>query len=420
MGWNSDALGGIEDDVQLKIGDAGTLYLAESYDVRQAFFTSSPNVWAVRLGVATGQKQLLELTKPRTPIELYVGGTLQQTGWSDGYEADADANGGTTVTMHGRDAMADLHDAYVRADRHFKNMSFLELTNAVLTEAVGPNFTLFDKGNSGNRLKATGGSNTPAAKGNAPAVITPALTSAQGKDLRAKFGEKWRDFLGKQLGRAGIFLITGVAGEFILCAPDTKQKPMCRILRESGKTRNMVSVRKARLKNTSTTRFAFYEVHGRKGGTATNGIAIPPDAPEDVKAALIAAAATGSKRMSTSFADPEMVAWGYPPSRAYAHKDPNATSVKQALFYARKRCAEDRRANWQLSYEVSGHTTPALGSGKRVTWAIDTMVEVYDEDFGINGNFWIESVQFKRDSNGTTTNLVLMRPEDLIFGEPSP
>jgi hypothetical protein len=49
-------------------------------------------------------------------------------------------------------------------------------------------------------------------------------------------------------------------------------------------------------------------------------------------------------------------------------------------------------------------------------WAPDTIVDVDDDEFGISGQFWVESVTFKRPP--TTTTLVLMRPSDLVFGEP--
>jgi hypothetical protein len=42
-----------------------------------------------------------------------------------------------------------------------------------------------------------------------------------------------------------------------------------------------------------------------------------------------------------------------------------------------------------------------------------------DDEYGIRGNFWIEGVEPRRDGSGTTTTLTLMRPEDLVFGDPA-
>jgi prophage tail gpP-like protein len=251
--------------------------------------------------------------------------------------------------------------------------------------------------------------------------LTAALTTPKNKDLKAKFGEKWFDFLKHELDRAGLFLITGEAGEFILCVPNTTQEPSYRLLREAGKTRNAVSVIKAHYKNTATTRYTTYIVHGRGGGSPTSSIQIPPDAPDDVRAALIAAAGSGAQKpINNAYTDPEMVAWGFPAGRAWTKKDPHVTSPAQCLYLAKRKAAEDRRRNWQLTYTVPGHTWPSLrAGGKRICWAIDTIVEVIDEDFGLNGNYWIESVAFQRGAQGSSTTLQLMRPEDLVFGDPT-
>ena len=40
--------------------------------------------------------------------------------------------------------------------------------------------------------------------------------------------------------------------------------------------------------------------------------------------------------------------------------------------------------------------------------------EVFDEEFGLEGEYWIESVEFSR-SPQTKTKLTLMRPQDLLF-----
>ncbi len=435
MAWNSDTIGGIDDRVELRIADAGTTHLAESYEVRQSFFTSSPNVFVVKLGTAEAPAKLIAAAKPRTKLELFVGGVLQQTGWSDGPEATADAGAGTSVMIHGRDKMAELHDAHIQADKSFSNMSYGDLTEAVLNAALGQtNYDIIlQGGNRQNRMAVTGGSAaltsaTPKAAltpGGGPTIVAPddvkpALTNPQGRTLRAKFSGKWWEFLKHELDRAGLFLLCGASGEFILCAPNVTQRPLFRLQRAPNLTRKSTSIEKASYKNVATKRYTVYEIHGRKGsGGATLGVAIPPDAPDDVKAALIASAASAAgQRTSTSYVDQEMVDWGFPLTRVWSHKDPKLTSPAQAAYLARFHCAHDRRENWQLTYTVTGHTWPAINGGERLTWAVDTMVEVDDQEFGLRGNFWIESVNFKRDGGGTTTELHLMRPEDLVFGEP--
>ncbi len=418
----SDSIGGVNDLVEVKI-DGKTLLVCTGYDVKHAFFTSAPNVWAVRVGYSGPPGKLIKLGRPRTKIELYVGGLLQETGWTDGPEVESDSSGGTVVTIHGRDRMAELHDARVLKDTSFKNLSYGDLTQAVLGEALGSYELVISGGNRANRMASTGSTTRSApVDPAAPDDVKAALTAPQGRTLRAKSSEKWFDFLKHQLDRAGLFLITGAAGEFILCAPNVDQRPMFRIIREAGGTRNRVAVVKAKFKNLATGRSTVYQIHGRGGGgtTASPGVHIPDGVADDIRPALLeaAAAAGGGRRMAGIYVDQEMVDWGYPLTRVWSHKDPKCAGPAQADFLARFHCAHDRRAGWSLIYTVPGHTWPAIGGGERLTWAIDTMVEIVDDEYDIHGNFWIESVDFKRDGNGTSTDLHLMRPGDLVFGEP--
>ena len=59
------------------------------------------------------------------------------------------------------------------------------------------------------------------------------------------------------------------------------------------------------------------------------------------------------------------------------------------------------------------HTVPAIGGG-RCVWAPDTIVEIDDQEIGVQGEMWVESVQFRREPH-TTTRIVLMRPDDLLY-----
>jgi prophage tail gpP-like protein len=95
-------------------------------------------------------------------------------------------------------------------------------------------------------------------------------------------------------------------------------------------------------------------------------------------------------------------------------------TAKQADFLARRKCAEAHRAGWELVYTVVGHTAPSLQQpGQLAVWAIYMVVEVLDDEYGIRGLFWIEGVELRRDGSGTITTLTLMRPENLVFGDPA-
>ena len=81
--------------------------------------------------------------------------------------------------------------------------------------------------------------------------------------------------------------------------------------------------------------------------------------------------------------------------------------------------AESRRAGFNLTYTVAGHTFPTLGTGERGVWTPDTVVDVDDDEFGLYGSFYVEQVGFRRQPQ-TTTELTLLRPADLVFAEDPP
>ncbi len=107
-----------------------------------------------------------------------------------------------------------------------------------------------------------------------------------------------------------------------------------------------------------------------------------------------------------------MEAWGF--KRTLVLRDKTCTNAAQAEFLAHRHIADANRQGFVLEYQMRGHTAVSLVDGSRAVWAPDTIVEVDDEEFGISGLFWVESVTFRRPPS--TTTLVLMRPGDLVFG----
>lgn len=403
---DSNSLGGVDDEVTLTIGGAGTVRIAESYEVKQAIFTQ-PNGYAIRLGNSEAARKLLAYGKPNTPTELRINGRLQQTGWTDGPELSSSASAGTTVTIHGRDALAVVHDPYVRADQTFgSSLSYGELTGQVLDIVVPRSYTLVYS-NAANRQATTGAS----IQLSAPDDLKAALAAPKSKQRTAKFGSKWWEFLKKEHQEAGIFLWATADGNFVLSQPHAGQAPIYRIAREYGKTRNTVSVTSCQFKNSSVGRFSSYEVRARGGGKAATAIASP-----NGPSGGASGGGTGRRQHVGVYTDDEMVAWGI--DRPWTNLHAKATSPAQCDFIARRECAKNRHENWNLVYTVAGHSTVSMDGRSRVVWGVDTIVQVKDEIIGVEGDFWIEAVTFKRGPDGTSTELILQRPVDLIFGEP--
>ncbi len=383
--FERDSTGAIDDRVRITLGGAEAI-VVESYTVRQSFLTQ-PSTWSLRIGHAGTVRELLRRFPPGTPYTLSIGNVLQQTGRLDDQEASGDASGGSSVTLSGRDVLAALVDARIEADRSYTSGTFAELTRDIVAEVIGPGTQVLYT-NQQNRTIQVGGqviqSDLPVDSANLK------TTASEERPFRAKAGESWFKFLRDQYDRAGIFMIAGAKGEVIVTAPNASQRPVARIVRGRGESQRAGNVKSFRYRNGSSNRFSRCVIHSRGGGGKD-----------------------GRQNHTGKYDDAEMVGWGI--DRPLVLRDPKSATPGQADAVARRKIVESRRASWSLTYTLAGHTTQRLGGRERVVWAVDTVVEVDDYDLGVQGAFWVESVDFSRGPQ-TDTTITLMRPEDLVFG----
>ncbi len=382
-----DVTGDLDDRVKLILRGTDTVVFAESYEVTQSILTQ-PSTFSLRLGAGGTLKDLINLVQPGTSFQLEINGALQQTGAIDGYEAASDANGGGTLTIHGRDALAPLHDAFVDTERSFGDATYAEMVAESLKELVPDSVLYFN--NDANRKLTTGiGVKTLAQPDVDP---TQNATGPTAKQVKTRVGERVYEFVKRQLDRAGLFLWAAGDGSFVITAPNANQPPRYQILRRRKQTRNAVNVTVAHYKNSTEGRYTEATVVGRGGGKKL-----------------------GRTKASGTFADPEMQGW-FPNGRPLLLRDTNLSNNEQAAFYARRKLAETRRAGWSLVYTVAGHTIPSLVNGARAVWGVDTVVSVTDDELGLSGNYYIEKVVFRRNPQ-TTTEITLMRGSDLVFAK---
>lgn len=436
--------GAVNDFVSVEI-NGKRLAILEQYEVRQQFFMK-PDAFSVTLGSGDTAFNLITTFPPRSDYKLYIGSVLQQSGRTDGYVTGA-AGGATTITLRGRDGLAPMLDAHIEAERDFGNMSMGQLAGECL-KACGIDFTLFSS-NEANRSTVAGvqtvtrlvdappagatleerralhaatvaelgspfiaitpGSKPTVARVGVTVVSNPTapiketttvgkpLSPQKAKSIKAEVGETYYNFFSKHAKLRGLFLFAAVGEDnFVLAAPNTKQLPSYRILIERGLPRNAVNVISVRHRNEADGRHVRYVVYGRGGGGKA-----------------------GRAKVRGEYVDEEMRALGFPDTLVWAQESDEAKTDAQALFLARRQCAEARRAGWEYAVTVQGHTAPSLlRPTERAVWTPDTIVEVLDYERGIFANLWVESVAFKRGGDGTTAELNLMRPDDLVFGEP--
>lgn len=335
---------------------------------------------------------------PGADFKLYVSDKLRMSGKTDGFRATARGGAGTELSIFGRDTLAPLHDAHIHHEISFRDATYKSLVATVL-EIVGLDPSKLDATRAGAiaDLKLKAGVKV---RDLIPAREVKDILKDDGKTsgavhsvLQTKVGDRWMDFVRKQLDRAGLFLWGGADGKIILSVPSANSAPIYKILRRRGQTRNEVNVTHADLlfdtRPMNTYAVVYGRGNGRKGGR-------PKAIGESV--------------------DDLMYALGFPPSRAISIRDAHCKNQAQAAYLAQRKLAEGRRSGYQLVYTLAGHSTPALGGGRAV-WTPDTVVQVEDEEFGIKENMWIDSVTFNRNPS-TQTTIRLMRNYDVIFGTP--
>lgn len=418
----------LDDRVRIVLGGTD-VRIFNQYEVKQSFF-SGPSSFACRIGSGEQIRELTSRYAPRTSYAVRVRDIVQHSGLLDGYGPE-DSSGASEVGLRGRDSLAALADSYIVSDRSFSNATFVQLVEAALVAVGIDDYTLIPS-NAANRLAVSGAGaqaststvtktkgfvkvpfrpNTARTKMEqlmlsegeteiVKAVAQVSSPASKAKPLQAKAGEKWIDFVLKELRRAGLFLFAAYeANTFILCQPNVTQSPMYALYRQRGADGNSVNVLRASHRNDTSKRYSRYIARGRAGGASKK---------------------TGRPQLTSEVVDNEMVGYGFPLSRAWVKIDPDAKNEKRAEFIARRQMAEDARNGWTLAYTVKGHTAPILGASQeeRAVWSVDTVVRVRDDEYGINGDFWISEVSLRGSNSGTTTELVLHKPEHLVFGDP--
>ncbi|RYE80792.1 MAG: hypothetical protein EOO74_01575 [Myxococcales bacterium] len=375
------------------------ILFAERYTVKVSVLTQ-PAAFSLTLGTSKAVKELLELVTPHTPFALSVNGRQVMQGRLDGLST---SGGPGTVQVEGRDALAPLHDAYLRQEETYKDDTYASLVRKVM-DTVGLKDTKLVFSNKANREAVVG---LASQAGGTRAVESLSANGGAGgqfqKHFQSQLGERAYEFLKRHLDRAGLFLWAAANGDYILSEPNPNQAPLYLIQRSDGATPEFSDIEDVSYQNRTTERFSevFVYTHG------------------ELKKA-------GRGKTIASFKDEEMIAWGI--NRPMILRDVNADSAAKATFMAKRKIAESRRAGWKLSYTLAGHTTgsPQAVAGSRSAdspvrplWYPDTIVRVDDARLGIAGEFWIEAVTYQCGPQATTL-VELMRVEDLVFGETPP
>jgi prophage tail gpP-like protein len=390
--FDPDKIGENDDQVRLVLGGFDVL-IAESWEVKTSIFTQ-PASWHIKMGYGGITKVLINTYPPNTPFQLFVGKALQQTGSLDTPSAD-ETDGATEFSLRGRDALAPLHDDLIDAERSFNVSTYYDLVRLQLDEVGYKNRALAASNRANRKIKA----GIPLVELAPVRTVQEILMNTGGtggtggishQQVQARLGEKRYEFIRRYLDMVGLFLWAAADGSFIISEPNANQKAAVRIRRTLNDTRQDTNVERASYSNATEHRYSKYSVYGHGAGRKGNH-----------------AKALGS------YVDPEMTDWGFVKTKTI-HSD-NVRTNQQATYLALRQAAEDRRQGFKLTYTLAGHTWAAIDGTGRYTWSPDTVVDLDDQLLGLQGNYYVTDVTFTRAPQ-TVTEVVLMRPSDLLFG----
>jgi prophage tail gpP-like protein len=319
---------------------------------------------------------------------------------------------GAGLQVEGRDLMAALMDSTFLQAQSYKEKSYYDLTRLFMDEVGLQDVQLWTGGDQVAFRKAVTGHRTIqlATPVDATTQLLEQTNANSGgtkkivyNTLKARVGQNRYQWLKDQYKRAGLFLWANGDGGFFLGTPSAAQKPTFHLTRRAGAPIEQNNILAGGSCRTSTrSRHSKCTVYGRAGSGKK-----------------------GRGKVKGSFEDPEMLELGITKEVTL---EEDCRTNEECEYFARRWLADERRRGFQLEYVVSGHTAPSLLSGgrSRAVFAVDTMVQVTDQQYGIgcdfDGNetepavFYCSDVQFDR-GDATTTTLTLMRPQDLVFAE---
>lgn len=380
----------VDDKVSLFI-NGKELAICESYEIKIAVMTQ-PAAFSLRLGHGGVANDLIKQCPKGSEFKLKINGVQIQSGIVDGLSIPS--SDATVIEISGRDYMRKIVNGHVEEDVSFNEKTYYQLTRKVL-DIVGLKDHKLVAGNGANRQAVTATkvpivpTETQLAQLSETGIAPSGSSKVVFQTLRAKVGQRWNDWLQERYRLAGLFLWCAGDGSFVLSTLDQKLTPAFLLSRQRGAKRNTVNIMTHSWRDDATGRHAKYIVYGRYG-----------------------AGKGGRQKFKGEYVDQEMVKAGF--TDVITYHEQGVSSAKDAEYLARRYAAEERRGGWELSYTVAGHSTPSLIDGNQAIWSPDNAVRVMDDELGITGNHYIESVTYSRKPQ-TTTKIDLIRPEDLVY-----
>lgn len=394
-----------------------------------------------------------ELLVPGARVELVVNGRVQCTGYIDRKTIDADANGGTSVTIQGRDILGRVVDSTM--DPRWKFAPGMKVPDVVLGVLRPFGITTLYNSDIYNTNVVTGyggifGGNAGAAgkvQVQVPKRITnsdgtvslvyetvdgfvqtsntrPDLKTIQIEQVKPHAGEGVHAYLERILKRLGLTLWAMADGSGVVVdRPDFTGPVAGRLIQKrTDTTRN--NVLRGSVTTDLSTQPSVIVGFGFGGGRDTeksalkvimineltglddNGVPLP-------EVANIIARYKSAKVLATR---PKLTPFRRPLGDAKISapmflKDDESKNLAQLEAFVRREMGQRQQKALAASYDVLGHTQDGH------PWGVNTLVSVDDDARGVHEDLWVLGKTFtKAASGGTRTSLRLIRPYTLMIG----
>lgn len=385
-----------DDRVQIRLGN-DTVRACTMYDVRTGVF-NQPSTFSTSLGDGTSVANLIKRVPPNTAFQILVGSAPQFSGFTEGRASEGGPNAGSELRIHGRSILAKLLTD-IEKEQSFNAATHLQLVQKALADYEV--FKPFRPGvhpdvlTSNAAIRKTRSKSNVSSSGKDDWIDVVSQTAGNQGDaypvLRAKLAEKVLDLLRRHLETVGMFLWDSPTGDIVVGRPNATQPPIARLVRRITDRAQSSSIVSHAWNEDWSHRYSRVDIFGKTTGRKYT-------------------------RHTTSgdFTDQEVIDLGF--RRVKVLRDVHVTSPAHAVAIAKKHLAAGRREALHLEYTVRGHSMTNIITGGTAIWAPDTVVDIEDDVLGLSGNYYIESVRFRRDRQGTRTVLRLMEPDALIFG----
>jgi len=439
------------DTVVLRLPDYGKdIPNWSQYTYNQAFLTPTAG-WS--FSVSDEDPTLVtELLVPGARVQLVINNNVQCSGFIEHKRVEADARGGTTITVQGRDILGPVVDATV--DPLFKFTQGITVPDLILGILAPFGIRVVYNADVFNIYVVSGYNK---GQGRGPAIATQAkqqktTVNADGTlslsyetvaatiyvsnvrpDLRMltydqikpHWGEGVWAYLDRFLRRLGLMMWAAADGSGVIVdRADFDSPPQQNIIHKRDDT-SKNNVRRGLLEVDQVSQPSCIVARGLGGGFQ-GGVPNPAvgmtivmvneltgldqDGNPLPEITNIKARYKSAKVLPIR---PELARFPRPlgdqkVTRPFYVKDDESRNLAQLESFTRRKMAELQQKGLQVTYELIGHTQNGH------PWTVNTSVAVDDDVLGIHETLWLTERSFSKSSDaGTLSTLKLIRPHTL-------